>query len=115
MSDTLLVSTRKGLFVLVRDGGVWGIEHVAFLGDNVTLALHDARDASWYAALNLGHFGVKLQRSTDRGRSWSECAVPAYADGDKVATGDGKRAAWRNIIPTRWLPAACWKYRKSPG
>ena len=33
-----------------------------FLGDNVTLTLHDERDDTTYAALNHGHFGVKLHR-----------------------------------------------------
>ncbi|MBW3550948.1 MAG: exo-alpha-sialidase [Proteobacteria bacterium] len=94
MSDRLLVSTRKGLFVLERavDGhcGDWRIASTAFLGDNVALAMADQRDSSWYAVLDLGHFGNKLQRSTDLGRSWIECAVPAFAPGDEVATADGK-------------------------
>ena len=90
MSDQLLVSTRKGLFALERDNGAWQIARSAFLGDNVAQALADPRDGSWYAALDLGHFGAKLQRSTDQGRSWNECAVPAYAEGDTVNTGDGK-------------------------
>ncbi|MCF7221218.1 WD40/YVTN/BNR-like repeat-containing protein [Marilutibacter chinensis] len=91
MSDTLLVSTRKGLFILERGGGAsWRIARTAFLGDNVTLTATDPRDGSWYAALNLGHFGTKLHRSGDRGRSWEECAVPAYAEGQMAHTGDGK-------------------------
>jgi hypothetical protein len=90
MSAQMLVSTRKGLFVLEDGAGGWCIAHTAFLGDNVTLAMVDARDGSWYAALDLGHFGVKLHRSTDRGRSWEERGVPAYAEGDQVHTGDGK-------------------------
>lgn len=90
MSERLLVATRKGLFALVpgRDG--WRVESTSFLGDNVTQALADPRDGAWYAALNLGHFGVKLHRSTDEGRSWTELGVPAYGEGDTVATGDGK-------------------------
>jgi hypothetical protein len=90
MSDTLLVSTRKGLFVLERVGAVWSIARHAFLGDNIALSLADARDGSWYAALDLGHFGAKLQRTTDRGANWTELAVPAYAEGDVIYTGDGK-------------------------
>jgi len=90
VSERLLVSTRKGLFVVVPQRGGWRIERSAFLGDNVTLALADDRDGSWYAALNLGHFGVKLRRSTDQGRSWDELAVPTYAADQTVATGDGK-------------------------
>ena len=92
MSDRLLVSTRKGLFALARANGAWRIEREAFLGHNVTLALADAREGSWYAALNLGHFGVKLHRSTDQGESWTEVAVPAYGPDDTVTPGDGKPA-----------------------
>ena len=90
MSERLLLSTRKGLFALCEDGEDWRVERHAFPGDNVTLALADPRDGRWYAALNLGHFGVKLQRSDDRGESWREIAVPAYPAGEMLATGDGK-------------------------
>ncbi|MBL8301072.1 MAG: exo-alpha-sialidase [Rhodanobacteraceae bacterium] len=90
MNERLLVSTRKGLFTLCEDGGDWRIERHSFPGDNVTLALADTRDGRWYAALNLGHFGVKLQRSEDRGASWREVAVPAYPAGEMLSTGDGK-------------------------
>ena len=89
MSDQVLVSTRKGLFVLERGDGAWRIARTSFLGHNIALALADPRDGNWYAALDLGHFGAKLQRSTDQGRTWLECAVPAYGEGDEVVTGDG--------------------------
>ena len=90
MTQRLLASTRKGLFTLARNGRDWHIERHAFLGDNVTLAHVDARDGTWYAALNLGHFGAKLQRSDDAGKSWTEVAVPAYAPDDVIASADGK-------------------------
>jgi len=67
----LFVATRKGLFVINEKIGA---PH--FLGDPVTAVLQDGRD--WYAALNLGHFGVKLRRSTNRGETWEEIASPAY-------------------------------------
>lgn len=93
MHRQLLLSTRKGLFALHRkSAGNWSLRSHSFRGDNVSLALADPRDGSWYAALNLGHFGVKLQRSTDQGASWSELAVPAYPAGEMLATGDGKEA-----------------------
>lgn len=90
MTQRLLASTRKGLFTLVRDTNGWQIERHAFLGDNVTLAHVDERDGTWYAALNLGHFGVKLQRSEDMGKTWTEVAVPAFGPDDQIATADGK-------------------------
>ncbi|MET4807931.1 hypothetical protein [Limibacillus sp. MBR-115] len=76
MSDKLLLSTRKGLFTVKRDAGVWAVSDVDFLGDNVSLALVDPRDGCCYAALDHGHFGVKLhRRAKDR---WAEIAVPTY-------------------------------------
>lgn len=79
MSDRLNVATRKGLFTLERAGKGWEITDVAFLGEPVTMVLPDARDGSTWAALNLGHFGVKLHR---RGRdgSWREVSVPQYPE-----------------------------------
>ena len=74
MSDTLLVSTRKGLFTVQRNGKGWDIANVDFLGDTVTLAFADSRDGTRYAALEHGHFGVKLHRNT--GDRWQEIAAP---------------------------------------
>ena len=62
MSDTLLVSTRKGLFTVARKARQWEITAVEFLGDNVTPALSDRRDGRRYAALDHGHFGVSTSR-----------------------------------------------------
>ena len=76
--DRLLVSTRKGLFTVDRSASGWRIGAPSFLGDPVSLALADPRDGTWYAALNLGHFGCKLRRSTDQGNTWEEVGVPAY-------------------------------------
>jgi hypothetical protein len=76
MNDRLLVATRKGLFRIARRGGEWIIDGVDFLGDNVTLAFTDPRDGKSYAALDHGHFGVKMHRSTAEG--WEEIAAPAY-------------------------------------
>ncbi len=90
MSNRLLVSTRKGLFALDRGAAGWGLSGVSFLAENVTLAHIDPRDGGWYAALNLGHFGVKLKFSPDAGATWEDRAAPAYPDGEVVATADGK-------------------------
>jgi photosystem II stability/assembly factor-like uncharacterized protein len=90
MSEQLLVSTRKGLFQIENDGSAWKIIRTSFLGQNVTLAMADARDGTLYAALNLGHFGVKLHRSTDAGATWEEVAAPTYPAGTEISTGDGK-------------------------
>jgi hypothetical protein len=90
MSDRLLVSTKKGLFAFDRGTSGWRNGSNAFLGENVTLALPDPRDGGWYAALNLGHFGVKLKYSPDAGKTWEDRAVPAYPEGATFVPGDGK-------------------------
>lgn len=87
MAD-LLVSTRKGLFHVTSNEQDWSAKPPFFVGDNVSLALADGE--TWYAALNLGHFGVKMKSSTDRGATWKELAVPAYPEGAVIATADGK-------------------------
>jgi len=76
----ILVSTRKGLFEVDRTDG-WAVGAAHFLGDPVSLSLVDPRDGAWYAALKLGHFGVKLRRSDDRGATWTEVAAPAFPAG----------------------------------
>ena len=79
MSDRFYVATRKGLFTVERaDSAEWAITRSAFLGDPVTMVLEDTRDETLHVALNLGHFGVKLHRSKDRGKTWAEGAVPSY-------------------------------------
>jgi hypothetical protein len=78
MSDCMLVATRKGLIALARGSGGWTIKTTDFPGVAVTAVLHDPRDGALYAALKHGHFGAKLHRSEDDGRSWREVAAPAF-------------------------------------
>lgn len=78
MSDRAYVSTRKGLFELHRENGQWQFGPVHFLGEPVSMALPDRRDGSLYAALNLGHFGVKLHRRDPGSETWTELPAPAY-------------------------------------
>ena len=97
MADRLFVSTRKGLFTLDRTASGWGITRTAFLADPVSIVL-DAGGGRIYAALDLGHFGVKLHRSADGGETWEECAPPAYPPkpedlDDRDA--NGKEIPWR--------------------
>jgi BNR-Asp box repeat protein len=80
MTDSIHVATRKGLFLLERRGGAWEIERVSFLGDPVVRVLDDPRDGRLYAALALGHFGAKLHRSDDRGRTWKEVRAPSFPE-----------------------------------
>src|SRR5215472_8664619 len=98
MADRFFVSTRKGLFTFLRGGSRWSIERVSFLGDAVSLSLHDGRDGALYAGLGLGHFGVKLRRSDDLGETWNDVAAPAFPpqpEGEESTLPDGKPWPWR--------------------
>ena len=79
MSNRLLVGTRKGLFRIERGGdGRWRIAQTWFLGDPVSMLLAEPGGRRLHAALDLGHFGVKMRRSEDGGETWSDAAVPAF-------------------------------------
>lgn len=103
MSDALLVSTRKGLFWVVRRNGKWAVDRGDFLGDNVTLTLSDRRDGRHYAALDHGHFGVKVHRSTAGGDGWEEIATPVYPPKPE---GLVENDMWGR--PLAWSTARIW-------
>ncbi|MGF1592137.1 MAG: WD40/YVTN/BNR-like repeat-containing protein [Kiloniellaceae bacterium] len=92
MAEDLLVATRKGLFAVEATTGA-APRCLGFLGDPVSAVLQDARDGALYAALNLGHFGVKLHRSDDGGASWSELPAPAFPVGIAADAENGKAAS----------------------
>ncbi len=90
-SERAWVATRKGLFELRRRREGWAVGKVSFLGDPVTMMLPPQPDGRMLAALNLGHFGVKLHASDDAGQSWREVAAPTYPEQPPDATGP----AWK--------------------
>ena len=97
---TLLVGTRKGLFVVQGRGHVWHVAAHHFKGEPVTQVLADPRDGSWYAALRMGHFGVKLRKSLDQGGHWQEIAAPAFPTKPEVGR-------WHDD-PTPWSVDMLW-------
>lgn len=114
MSDAFYVASRKGLFTYRRVGEDWSCRAPAFLGEPVSAVLKDKRDGALYAALNLGHFGPKLHRSDDDGRSWTELTPPAFPATDPddkdapsveqiwtiaAAGADEPDALWAGAIP----------------
>lgn len=101
MSDDLLVSTRKGLFRIERRAGRWAVAKVDFLGDNVSLTMTDPRDGRTYVALDHGHFGVKVHRSS--GDGFEEIAAPAYPPKPE---GHEENDMWGR--PLAWSTARIW-------
>jgi photosystem II stability/assembly factor-like uncharacterized protein len=91
MNDRAWVATRKGLFELRKSSSGWRIENVSFLGEPVSMVLVPTASGRMLAALNLGHFGVKVHASDDGGRTWTEVATPSYPEQPPEATGP----AWK--------------------
>lgn len=107
MQHTLWIGSRKGLFVAERGpGGGWSIGTPHFPGEPVTQFAADAGSGTWYAALRLGHFGVKLHKSSDRGASWQEIAAPAFPP----KPDDGP---WKDD-PTPWSVDLLWSLEVAP-
>ncbi len=100
--STILISTRKGLFEAQQSGGAYRITKGHFIGDNVTLAMADPR-GGWYAALDHGHFGVKLHRSDNQGATWSEITTPTYP---KQPEGEVEKNFWGK--ERKWATALIW-------
>jgi hypothetical protein len=86
--DALHVATRKGLMTYRKSGGAWTLADTQFLGDPVSSVIVDPRDGAIYAALNLGHFGVKVRRSEDGGKSWTELPPPTFPEGATPVSKD---------------------------
>ena len=113
MSNRLHVATRKGLFTVERKRSGWTITNASFLGDNCTLVMHDPRpqngtskrgkaksNGTLYAALNHGHFGVKMHRSHDGGKKWEPIATPVYPEQPadykpKMMPAEGQPCEWK--------------------
>lgn len=106
----LLVSTRKGLFEISQRGSEFKIDAVHFLGDPVTLTLWDPTRETLFAALNLGHFGVKFRRK-QRAGAWEDLDPPSLAEVPSTEdptpsvqqiwslTMDPKGTLWAGTIP----------------
>jgi photosystem II stability/assembly factor-like uncharacterized protein len=97
------IATRKGLFEVQRRGAGWDIGRVSFLAEPVTMLLPPDAQGRMLAALNLGHFGVKLHASEDSGASWHEVAAPAYPEQPAGVTG----------VP--WKLAQVWALESAAG
>jgi photosystem II stability/assembly factor-like uncharacterized protein len=94
MNDRAWVATRKGLMELRRKGDAWHVHRVSFLGEPVTMLLPPRSDGFMLAALNLGHFGVKLHASNDAGQSWREASTPTYPEQPKDSPG----VPWKMVL-----------------
>jgi hypothetical protein len=104
--QTLWVGTRKGLFAVRKKDGGWHIGKPRFPGEPVSQFVVNPQDGACYAALRLGHFGVKLWKSTDGGGEWKEVAAPAFPP--KPTEGP-----WKDD-PMPWTVDQVWALEAAP-
>ena len=96
----VLVATRKGAWFYYSDAGrdKWRVDGPHFLGHVVNHMVLDPRDRrTLLAAAKTGHLGPTIFRSTDRGASWKEAALPPAFP--KAREGEAARA----VDHTFWL------------
>ena len=85
--DRLLLGTRKGTIILDRNGAGWKVGDVGHYGVNVSLVARDPRDGTLWAGLDHGHWGTKLSRSTDNGKTWADAPQIMYPEDARYIDG----------------------------
>jgi hypothetical protein len=103
---TIFVGTRKGLFTVRKGASGWSVGAPRFPGEPVSQFVRDAKTGECYAALRLGHFGVKMWKGTDGGE-WKEIASPAFPP--KPTEGEWKDDA------TPWTVDMVWGLEANGG
>jgi photosystem II stability/assembly factor-like uncharacterized protein len=84
---TLLVGTRKGLFMLsTKDRRQWHLSEPKYLGHIAQHVVADPRQPSvMLMASATGHLGPTVYRSLDAGETWSEATrPPAFRSGEQL-------------------------------
>ncbi|MCB1800945.1 MAG: hypothetical protein KDI82_04565 [Gammaproteobacteria bacterium] len=81
MSDLILLGTRKGTVMLDRDPVGWRPRPIAHAGVPVCYAARDPRNGTLWASLDHGHWGPKLSRSRDGGKTWQDAPSIRYPEG----------------------------------
>jgi len=83
-AGAMIVGTRKGLFVLKDGRGGWKVAGYSHSASPVPYAFVDSRTGTLWASLDHGHWGSKLHRSGDLGRTWEEIEAPKYPKSSRM-------------------------------
>ncbi len=81
MSKRIIVGTRKGTFLADRGTNGCNLQLAGHAGVCVNYAAADPNDGTLWAALGFGHWGAKLSRSEDAGKTWQDAAQIKYPEG----------------------------------
>jgi hypothetical protein len=121
----IILGTRKGTIVLERKGGNWRMAGFSHPGVGVSYAAKDPRSGALWACLEHGHWGPKLSRSDDGGKTWRDTPQIKYPEGTRYI--DGWTISWiRASLPSSLCPSlnslataggattACFSMRRTP-
>lgn len=81
MSNQVLLGTRKGTVIIDRKGNDWSARPLAHAGMSISYACRDRRNGTLWAAMDHAHWGPKLSRSSDDGKTWQHVNQIAYPKG----------------------------------
>lgn len=81
MSNTILLGTRKGTIILDRSSSGWHPRLIEHAGIPICYAARDPRDGTLWASQDHGHWGPKLSRSRDGGKTWEDVLSLKYPQG----------------------------------
>jgi photosystem II stability/assembly factor-like uncharacterized protein len=102
----LLVSTRKGLVIYDRKNDKWNYEALHFQGIPICMAYYNPQNDTLWAFQDHGHWGVKMSKSKDFGRTWQEVESPKYPEGAEVK--DGQPASLTYVWAAQQVGDALW-------
>lgn len=89
MAHRVLVGTRKGTFVVEKEGGRWRPRLIGHAGTGVNYVAADPYTGRLWALLGHGHWGAKLSSSDDGGRTWTDApAQIKYPEGARFIAQD---------------------------
>src|SRR5512139_2159972 len=81
MAERILVGTRKGTFFITKSGGRWRPTLVGHAGAGSNFVASDPQRGVVWALLGHGHWGAKLSRSRDGGKTWEDAPQITYPPG----------------------------------
>ena len=83
--NRIVLGTRKGLIVLDRNGRGWQTTHSQFHGVPFSNAMIDHRTGALWACADHGHWGQKLYRSDDGGKTWKNLGLKSSEHIGRIA------------------------------
>jgi photosystem II stability/assembly factor-like uncharacterized protein len=88
MSGRILLGTRKGTFLVDKVGGRWRPALAGHAGVASNYVARDPSSGTLWSLLGHGHWGAKLSRSVDDGKTWEDAPGQIkYPEGARYLVG----------------------------